>query len=727
MIYKAYIQHSNTIVKIFYCCINIKVVKLNLQNSRLCKGVVSMKYNKKISTKMLGVILPVIILSMAVLTLISVSTSRNIINQQISERMNTELIAQMNGINEQLNTVGRTSRDLSKMVGSTYQNVSLTSYEEVLRELTADNPNVLGCGIWFEPFAFDAKQEYLGPYIYKDGSELILTYDYSNAEYDYFNQEYYLNGISSNDNYIFTDPYYDETMGKTMTSCTMPITSPDGEVLGVITVDMELTTIQNLIASIQIGENGSAILTTASGAYIGTREAEKIEQSLNMTQEENISLSNAANMIMSSEKGLTTFSEHNEMYNLYYDTIPGVGWKLMVRMPQSELAQPVVDLTIKLLVICMLAIVLVIVVVLFVVKWIAGNLKKVSKFAGSLSEGDFTIESLNIHGKDELAYMGSSLNEMYRKNKEVITNIASQSESIESSSNKLSASSTALLDQFAQIEDYMSKVNEAMMSSSAASEEVNASVEEVNSSVNVLSGETDKSRQLADEIRARAKAIELKSKQAFDNANNLSGEFEINLSKSIENAKVVESIGTMANVISNIAEQINLLSLNASIEAARAGEQGKGFAVVAGEIGKLAGETSKAVDQIQKTIIDVQGAFDRLTDDSKSLLSFLTQTVTPDYGAFVDTARQYGLDAESIEIFSNKLAVMSEDIERIMGEVGSAIQNIAESAQSTADNSSKTMESIHEVSGVVDEVSDMSKDQQKIAGDLSEVVRTFKL
>lgn len=273
----------------------------------------------------------------------------------------------------------------------------------------------------------------------------------------------------------------------------------------------------------------------------------------------------------------------------------------------------------------------------------------------------------------------------------------------------------------------MSKVNEAMMSSSAASEEVNASVEEVNSSVNVLSGETDKSRQLADEIRARAKAIELKSKQAFDNANNLSGEFEINLSKSIENAKVVESIGTMANVISNIAEQINLLSLNASIEAARAGEQGKGFAVVAGEIGKLAGETSKAVDQIQKTIIDVQGAFDRLTDDSKSLLSFLTQTVTPDYGAFVDTARQYGLDAESIEIFSNKLAVMSEDIERIMGEVGSAIQNIAESAQSTADNSSKTMESIHEVSGVVDEVSDMSKDQQKIAGDLSEVVRTFKL
>ena len=686
-----------------------------------------MKYNKKISTKMLGVILPVVIVSMAVLTLISVSTSKNIINQQISERMNTELIAQMNGINEQLNIVGRTSRDLSKMVGSTYQNISITSYEEILKQITADNSNVLGCGIWFEPYAFDSQQEYMGPYVYKDGPELILTYDYSNSEYDYFNQEYYLNGINSKDNYAFTDPYYDETMGKTMTSCTMPITNDEDKIIGVITVDMELTTIQNLIASIQVGQNGSAILTTASGAYIGTKEAEKIEQSLNMTQEDNVSLSNAANVIINSDKGLTTFSDQNETYNLYYDTVPGVGWKLMVRMPQSELAQPVLDLTIKLLIICMIAIVLVIVVVLFVVKWIAGNLKKVAKFAGFLSEGDFTVAPLDIHGKDELAYMGSSLNEMYRKNKEVITNIASQSESIERSSNKLSDSSTVLLDQFAQIEDYMSKVNEAMMSSSAASEEVNASVEEVNSSVNVLSGETDKSRQLADEIRSRAKSIELKSKEAFDNANKLSNEFEVNLSTSIENAKVVESIGTMANVISNIAEQINLLSLNASIEAARAGEQGKGFAVVAGEIGKLAGETSKAVDQIQKTIVDVQGAFDRLTDDSKSLLLFLTKTVTPDYGAFVDTARQYGLDAEAIEIFSNKLAVMSEDIERIMGEVGSAIQNIAESAQSTADNSSRTMESVNEVSGVVDEVSDMSKEQQSIAGDLSEVVRTFKL
>ena len=87
------------------------------------------------------------------------------------------------------------------------------------------------------------------------------------------------------------------------------------------------------------------------------------------------------------------------------------------------------------------------------------------------------------------------------------------------------------------------------------------------------------------------------------------------LQLSIENAKVVESIGEMANVISGIAEQINLLSLNASIEAARAGDAGRGFAVVATEIGKLAGSTSQAVEEIQSTITEVKSAFNGLAND----------------------------------------------------------------------------------------------------------------
>lgn len=150
-------------------------------------------------------------------------------------------------------------------------------------------------------------------------------------------------------------------------------------------------------------------------------------------------------------------------------------------------------------------------------------------------------------------------------------------------------------------------------------------------------------------------------------------------------------------------------------------------AVVATEIGKLAGETSNAVDQIQSTIVDVQGAFDKLTHDSQSLLEFVTKTVTPDYNSFVDVAKQYGIDADSIKGFSEEISSKAENIERIMNEVGDAVQNIAESSQSTADNSSMTMQSVNNVSKVVEDVSNMSTDQQSISLQLSEVVNKFKL
>ena len=232
---------------------------------------------------------------------------------------------------------------------------------------------------------------------------------------------------------------------------------------------------------------------------------------------------------------------------------------------------------------------------------------------------------------------------------------------------------------------------------------------------------------MTEEIKKRAHAIEKTSREAYDYATKLSREYESNLSKSLENAEVVESIGRMAEVISDIAKQINLLSLNASIEAARAGEQGRGFAVVATEIGKMAGNTAEVVEEIQNTIEDVKRAFDMLASDSKSLISFLKDTVTPDYDQFVGVAKQYGEDAVAIEDNSVKISEMAANIEGIMGEVANAVQNIAESTQNTADSSTQIMDTVEDVSRVVGEVSDRAKEQENVAGSLNGVVGKFKL
>lgn len=130
------------------------------------------------------------------------------------------------------------------------------------------------------------------------------------------------------------------------------------------------------------------------------------------------------------------------------------------------------------------------------------------------------------------------------------------------------------MEEFKEIQKYMSQINEAMLSASAATEEVNASAEEVNSSVVILASETKEALTVSQDIKKRATAVEEASRSSYESATRLSAQFEQRLDDSIENAKVVDSIGEMANAIAGIAEQINLLSLNASIEAARAGADG---------------------------------------------------------------------------------------------------------------------------------------------------------
>lgn len=682
---------------------------------------------KRISTKMLAYILPVIIVAMATLTLISAISSKLIIEEQISEHMDAELDAQTKGIENYLAQVSEISKVLAQSVSSTYAETDLSTYEEVLSKIVADNDLILGSGIWFEPYVYDKTEKYVGPYVYKDGDSEKVTYDYSNAEYDYFTQEYYTLAENATEP-VFTEPYYDSTLGLVMTSCCMPIFDTQNQFIGCVSVDIELQQIQDLVAAISIGNTGNAMLVGKSGLFFYAADEPEIStQEIIITEDNNASLATAGAEIMQSDAGQTTYQKNGKTYNLYYTTMDGIGWKLIIQLSQAEMMQPIQLLLIRLMLVCLLALIFATSVVLWRVGSISRSLNMVKIFAGSLAEGNFTIEDMPIRTADELGQMGISLNKMYDSNKDIIRNISKQAETLNVASAELGISSEKLSEQFSSIEKYMAEVNEAMMNTSAASQEVNASTEEVNSSVGILSGETARNTDLSHKIHKRAKRIEEESRNSYDNAILLSNQFETELKNSMENAKVVVSISTMANTISEIASQINLLSLNASIEAARAGEQGKGFAVVASEIGKLAGDTAEAVDRIQKTVGDVEAAFEELLRDSKTFLEFLNGTVTPDYQKFVEIAKQYGDDANEISDVSQKVAEMTIGIERIMDEVSHAIQNIAESSQVTADNSSKVMNEIEKASGVVEHVTEMSEKQKTIAGKLDTVVKQYKL
>ncbi len=687
---------------------------------------------KKLSlrAKMLLCILPVMAAAMIILTAVACNQLSTSIEDAMGDTMKQTVTANVNNVDGELEIVRTSCVDIAEMISTSYRFVTMDNYRGTITKIISNNPSVLGSGIWFEPNVFDPNEKYIGPYWYKDGGEIVETWDYSNADYDYFNQEYYTNAKAlSEGQAVITDPYYDPTSGKVMASCSAPIYD-EGVFVGCVTVDMELTNIEDLVRNVKVGKTGSAMLFDSVGTYIYCQDEQKVQNGVKVTEDDNASLAQAGALLMSTESTepqMAAFQEAGKTILLTYKTVPEVNWKMAVRMDVDELNEPVQAAATKLIMICVIALLLSAIIIWIYVMSISKSINSVKQFAGLLASGDFTIDKIKTKSGDELGQMSDSLNNMFENNRDVISKISDGSVQVSETSTGLASMASELSSQFTSIQGNISGVNDAMMSSGAATEEVNASVEEVNASVHQLAAETEKTSSEAADIKNRARDIERQSKQAYDNAISIAEQREADLEDANEKAKVVDQIGTLADTIAEIADQINLLSLNASIEAARAGDAGKGFAVVASEINKLASSTSEAVEQIRETIDGVQEAFGTLSNSSGELLTFIKETVTPDYDNFVSVAKQYGDDADSFGGSSENIAQMVENIRASMEEVSKAIQNIAESTQDTADLSSRVNDSVMAAADVVSNVNDMSSKQEEIAGTLGEIVGKFKL
>ncbi|MCR5581734.1 MAG: cache domain-containing protein, partial [Pseudobutyrivibrio sp.] len=152
---------------------------------------------KKIGTKMMVLILPVLVIAQIVLTIISATSSEALVDEKTQESMEAELRANISEVSGYLQGVETLANAISIAVASSYTYTEWEDYEKMLEDMIATNDIVLGSGLWFEPYAYDPEQQYYGPYVYKDGSDTVTTWEYSNDTYDYFNQEYYTNAMNS--------------------------------------------------------------------------------------------------------------------------------------------------------------------------------------------------------------------------------------------------------------------------------------------------------------------------------------------------------------------------------------------------------------------------------------------------------------------------------------------------------------------------------------------------
>lgn len=492
----------------------------------------------------------------------------------------------------------------------------------------------------------------------------------------------------------------------------------DGDKTRVIAIDVPIAHIQVIVNSFISMDDAQAVLIDRSTMNILSQSDDSLSGSLS---DDSGFLGTIGDKI--DEQDYDSISLDNNIVE--FREISGTNWVLVSYVPEASIFAELVSLRTTMAIVAVVILIILLVLMERMVNYMIKPIKSLTDSIVMMASGDFTVD-IKTKGNDEITVMGQSMKDFAASMRKMINDIVNASETLQGQAESSSTVSGGLYEASLTQSKTIDNLNETVDQLSASVQEI---AENATSLAMVVSETKDSSMEAEQKMNETVTVAESgkSDMEKVGEAMNVIQSSINSLQESIDEVGTASSeINNIVSMIGEIADETNLLALNASIEAARAGDAGRGFAVVASEIGGLADDSNKSVQKIQGLIDQVTSLVAETVEKAKQSvdeISSSSELVNQAVNTF-DTIYDNIINANQVV---NNMASSMSQVESVATNVAAITEEQAASAEVISGNAGNIVAESQNITNDSEKVADTAKELADTSENLMTQIKSFRV